>query len=131
MRRLVGHCRLSVAEDGKVCVDLTKAYYDADLGARSLANGVKEVEHEFSTEYSNSDELVTDHINNGPLQHFMIRRTPISDDEYEVRVSRHDDNDWGMPAPINHTKLEEVTDMLEVDQKLGTWPEADSKRRLG
>jgi hypothetical protein len=122
VHRLVGHCRLSVAEDGKICTDLTKAYYNADLGARSLANGVKELEHEFSTEYSNSDELITEDINTGPLQHFMIRRILVSEDQYEVGVFRHDDNDWGMPEPVNRSKWEEVTETADTDPKLGTWP---------
>jgi hypothetical protein len=104
VHRLMGHCRLSVEEDGKVCVDLTGAYYDADLGARSLANGVKEVEHERGTEYGNSDELITEDVNTGPLQHFMIRHTHVSEDEYEVGVFRHDDNDWGMPETVDHSK---------------------------
>jgi hypothetical protein len=86
VNRLIGHCQLSLDDDGKVCVILTEKYYTQDLGARSLANAVKEVEHELSIEYSSLDGLVTEDVNSGPLQCFTVRPVPITDDVYEVGV---------------------------------------------
>jgi hypothetical protein len=86
VNRLIGHSRLSLNEDGKVCVKLTELYYNQDLGARSLANAVKEVEHELATEYNSLDGPLTEVLNQSPLQCFIIRRIPVADDVYEVRV---------------------------------------------
>jgi hypothetical protein len=89
VKRLVGHCRLSLEEDGKVCSNLVDTYYNQDLGARSLANAVKEVENDFSGEYTNIDELISEDLNMGPFQHFVVRRVKITDDLYEVGVFAH------------------------------------------
>jgi hypothetical protein len=86
VKRLVGHCRLLLAEEGKVCSNLVDTYYNQDLGARSLANAVNEVENEFSDEYTNMDELISEDLNTGPLQHFIVRRIKVADDVYEVGV---------------------------------------------
>jgi hypothetical protein len=122
VHRLVGHCRLSLIDDGNICLNLTKTFYDPELGARSLANGVKEVEYEFSTEYGNTDELATEDINAGPLQHFVVRRIPVSDDEYEVGVFRHDSAESVMQEPGDDNEWKDANDSAEVDEELGTWP---------
>ncbi|KAI0570487.1 clpA ATP-binding subunit of Clp protease and DnaK/DnaJ chaperone [Pyrenophora tritici-repentis] len=90
VNRLVGHCRLSLVEDGNVCITLTERYYNQDLGARSLKNAVEEVEHLFSTQYNNIETPITEEINTGPLQHFILNRISIADDEYDVVVSAGD-----------------------------------------
>jgi len=87
VNRLVGHCRLSLIEDGNICRTLTEQYYNQDLGARSLANAVKEVEHELTSEYCNIEQLITEDINNGPLQCFTVSRVSVAEDVYEVVVS--------------------------------------------
>ncbi|KAF2831746.1 P-loop containing nucleoside triphosphate hydrolase protein, partial [Ophiobolus disseminans] len=76
VNHLVGHCRLSLIDDGKVCETLTAEYYNSDLGARSLANAVREVEFKFTMEYNNSDVLVSEDMNAGPLQCFSVSRIP-------------------------------------------------------
>lgn len=38
---LVGNCRVAVPRDAAVCSRIARDYYDADLGARSIANGVE------------------------------------------------------------------------------------------
>jgi ATP-dependent Clp protease ATP-binding subunit ClpA len=67
VKRLVGYYRLSLEEDGKVCSNLIDTYYNQDLGARSLANAVKEVENEFSSKYTNINELISEDLNTGPF----------------------------------------------------------------
>jgi len=118
VQRLTGHCRLSVINDGKVCIDLTKTYYHQDLGACSLANAVKEVEYEFSTEYGNTDEEVTEDINCGPLQHFVVQRIPVSYDAYEVTVCRHENGE------ALELEDEQGLNATDVDDELGTWSPA-------
>jgi hypothetical protein len=86
VKRLVGHCRLLLAEDGKICSNLVDTYYNQDVDARSLANAVKELEDEFSGEYNNIDALITGDLNTGPFQHFIVRRVKVADDVYEVGV---------------------------------------------
>jgi hypothetical protein len=89
VKRLVGHCQLSLAEDGKVCSNLVDTYYNQDFGARGLANAVKEVEYEFVGEYANIHELTSEDLNTGPLQHFIVRRVKFADDLYAVGVFAH------------------------------------------
>jgi hypothetical protein len=89
VKRLVGYYRLSLEEDGKVCSNLVDTYYNQDLGARSLANAVKEVENEFSGEYTNINELISEDLNTGPFQHFIVRRVKVTDDLYEFGVFAH------------------------------------------
>jgi hypothetical protein len=108
--RLIGHCRLSLVEDGKVCVNLTDRYYNKDLGARSLANAVKEVKDELSEEYSNADGLITEDINEGPLQAFTVRLIPVADDVYEVGV---------FTDRVADTEIEEGPPAVEEEENPG------------
>lgn len=87
VNRLMGHCRLSLIEDGDVCISLTDKYYNQDLGARSLENAVKEIQHEFAEEYSDLNGAITEDINNGPLQCFTVSRISLAQDVYDVVVS--------------------------------------------
>ncbi|KAI4641381.1 uncharacterized protein J4E78_010444 [Alternaria triticimaculans] len=84
--RYIGHCRLSLVDDGKICTALTEKYYSKDLGARSLDNAVREVRDELADKYSETDVLATEDLNDGPLQTFIVRRFLIADDVYEVGV---------------------------------------------
>jgi hypothetical protein len=111
--RLIGHCRLTLVEDGKICVNLTDKYYNKDLGARSLANAVKEVKDELSEEYSNSDELITEEINKGPLQAFTVRRIPVADDVYEVAVF--------IDGVAKRGEYEEYAPVIKKEEDYGTW----------
>lgn len=77
---------------------------------------MKEVEHEFSTEYGNTDEEVTEDINSGPLQHFFVCRIAVSEDVYGVTVCRHEN---GEPLELEGDESLNATD---VDDELGTWP---------
>lgn len=90
VKRLIGHCRLSLVEDGEICITLTESYYIQDLGARSLSSAVRQMEYLFCAEYSNIETLITEGINEGPLQHFTLHRVLISDDKYDVVVSAGD-----------------------------------------
>ncbi|CAI6331887.1 unnamed protein product [Periconia digitata] len=85
--RLIGHCRLSLEEDGKVCTELSNAFYNKDLGARSLQNAVDSVSTDLSVEYSNSDVLIEEEVNKGPLQGFTVRRIPVGAGAHVVGVS--------------------------------------------
>ncbi|KAF2662718.1 P-loop containing nucleoside triphosphate hydrolase protein [Lophiostoma macrostomum CBS 122681] len=86
INRLIGHCCLTFVDDGAVCTELTNTFYNKDLGARSLANAMKEIAQQFVTEYSSLDGLVTETINSDNLQEFIIRRFQVSDDAHEVGV---------------------------------------------
>lgn len=86
VKRMIGHCRLAVREDGKVCAELTKQFYNKDLGARSLQNAVAAVSADLAAEYSNSDVKIEEGINGGELQSFVVRRVPVADDAFEVGV---------------------------------------------
>jgi hypothetical protein len=86
VNRLIGHCRLSLIDDGKVCLRLTETFYDQDIGARSLEDTVRGVQQDFSGEYSNVDELTTEDIDADLLQHFVVRRTYVRADAYKVGV---------------------------------------------
>jgi ATP-dependent Clp protease ATP-binding subunit ClpB len=86
IQNLIGHCRLTLVDDGQVCTTLSEQYYNKDLGARSLENAVANLKQEFTAEYSMMDGEITEDLNDGPLQEFLVRRIPVGDDEYEVRV---------------------------------------------
>jgi hypothetical protein len=86
VNRLIGHCRLSLVEDGKICTIMTENFYNEDLGAQSLANAVKDVEHDFTEEYNQLDEEITEDTNSGPLQCFTVRCMKVADDKYEIGV---------------------------------------------
>jgi hypothetical protein len=87
VNRLIGHCRLSLIDDGKVCFRLTETFYDQDIGARSLEDAVRGVQQDFSGEYGNVDELIMEDINADLLQHFVVRRISVGADAYEIGVS--------------------------------------------
>jgi hypothetical protein len=110
VNRLVGHCRLSLVEDGKICVTLTEEHYNQDLGARSLANAVEGVQHLFTDEYNDIDSSIIEDINTGPLQHFTISRIPIGDDAYDVVVSA-----GGLDAEVGDEENDDSEGMLQYD----------------
>ncbi|KAI4953475.1 hypothetical protein J4E91_002322 [Alternaria rosae] len=84
--RYIGHCKLSLVDDGKICTALTDEYYSKDFGVRSLDNAAREIRDELADKYSETNVLATEYLNNGPLQTSIVRRFLIADDVYEVGV---------------------------------------------
>lgn len=82
-KKLVRHCRLRIVDDSTVCCHLADKFYDKDMGARSLNEAVKKAREEFIFEYSNTDELVTEQLNQGPLKTYYVRRVPLGNDAYK------------------------------------------------
>ena len=68
------HTFLHFVDDGKIALYLAKKEYEIDLGARSLACAVaQDVRMVFSRASNKVDSEVTDAMNHGPLENYVVR----------------------------------------------------------
>lgn len=85
LRRYVGHLHLAPLKDSQLCVHIARQYIQ-DLGARSLANAVDGIGRKLFVKYADTDEEVTERVNEGPLQKFSVQFHPVKDDVHEIVV---------------------------------------------
>jgi hypothetical protein len=91
VNRYPGHVHLEVKNDGKLCMHTAKECYIAELGARSLTSGIDDLRREFYGMFVDSEELVREEMNEGPLMKYAVQLVPVvggSKDEQEVTVSK-------------------------------------------
>lgn len=74
--KTTGHCQVHLPDDGKLCSMLAEVYYSPEEGARTLSHAVAEMERLLGEEYLVDDEEITEDTNFGPLQEFVVKRTP-------------------------------------------------------
>lgn len=86
VKRYPGHVHLAVRNDGKLCQHLAQEYYQQELGARALASAVDEVRSSFFTAFVDTNELIHENMNNGPLMRFTVRLQPAGVGVSEVAV---------------------------------------------
>jgi ATP-dependent Clp protease ATP-binding subunit ClpA len=97
VKRYIGHFNLNLIEDGEFCMKLAEQHYHHELGARSLL-GVRDLmQDRLTKEYTNTDELVSEDINNGPLKRFTVALVAGDNGQNHVNVyedqADDDDND--------------------------------------
>ncbi|KAF2874884.1 P-loop containing nucleoside triphosphate hydrolase protein [Massariosphaeria phaeospora] len=94
--RFFGHCRLTLIEDGKICNALSAQFDDKDTGARELKRAVEKMEDQFVEEHNKRDRVITEDVNDGALQCFVVRRTAGGDDAQGVTVYAVEDEEGGL-----------------------------------
>ena len=77
----IGHVHLAIKNDGKLCAHIAKKSYIEDLGARSLTSGIEDVRVGFYTCFTDTDELVSEEMNDGPLMRYTVQLQPLSGGE--------------------------------------------------
>ncbi|KAI1645958.1 P-loop containing nucleoside triphosphate hydrolase protein [Daldinia loculata] len=85
---LVGHTNIRVVEDGKVCEEIARKSYKEELGARSIYKGVRALRRKFILKYVDMDGLVSDSVNEGDRERYVIQLNPAVEDREELSVSR-------------------------------------------
>ncbi|KAK3714028.1 hypothetical protein LTR37_008057 [Vermiconidia calcicola] len=73
-----GHVHLAIKNDGKLCAHLAGKSYIEELGARSLVSAIDDVRIAFFTAFTDTDELVDEVMNLGPLMKFVVQMQPIT-----------------------------------------------------
>ena len=73
-----GHVHLAIKNDGKLCAHLAGESYIEELGARSLISAIDDVRVAFFTSFTDTDELVSDDMNSGPLMKFTAQLQPVA-----------------------------------------------------
>ncbi|KAK3707710.1 hypothetical protein LTR37_011887 [Vermiconidia calcicola] len=73
-----GHVHLAIKNDGKLCAHLADKSYIEELGARSLISAIDDVRIAFFTAFTDTDELVDEEMNLGPLMKFVVQMQPIT-----------------------------------------------------
>lgn len=85
---MVGHTNIRVVEDGKVCEEIARKSYKEELGARSIYKGVRALRRKFILKYVDMDGLVSDSVNEGDRERYVIQLNPAVEDREELSVSR-------------------------------------------
>lgn len=88
--RTINHIRITMIDDGKCCAQLASRYYHPKLGARSLRTGVESIMDKLTGVYSDTNELITEETNNGPLQSYVIRLTDDKEHTWEIAVFKEE-----------------------------------------
>ncbi|ROV99612.1 hypothetical protein VPNG_07730 [Cytospora leucostoma] len=84
-RLYVGHVDLQIVNDGKICKYLAEGY-NKEQGARSIEKSVMGVRPKVFSAYCQTDVLVTEEINDGPLIPFTLQLNPVTETEDELSV---------------------------------------------
>ncbi|KJY01443.1 hypothetical protein TI39_contig290g00006 [Zymoseptoria brevis] len=87
--RLIGHCLLTLTNDGKIFQYLARDGYVEVLGARSLDTKVDEVRQNFVGVYARRDELVDDETNGGPLNKYVVQLNRVEEGVEELSIFEH------------------------------------------
>lgn len=89
-KRYPAHVHLAVKNDGKLCKHIAEESYISELGARSLTSGIDDVRRDFFTTFVESEELVVEDINRGPLMRYTVQLVPVAGarDVSEVTVAK-------------------------------------------
>jgi len=87
-KRYPAHVHVAIRNDGKLCKHIAEESYIAGLGARSLTSGIDDIRREFYTTFVDSEELVSEEINDGALMRYTVSLVPVavSRDVSEVSV---------------------------------------------
>ena len=122
VKRYPGHVHLAIKNDGKLCQHLAEAYIQ-ELGARSLTSGIDDIRSEFFMDFIDTDELVSEDMNNGPLMKYIIQLKPVAgsgDDgqmESEVAVEKDGYQDYykGQTAEDEYENADYDDDVPDVE----------------
>ncbi|TKA26876.1 hypothetical protein B0A50_04322 [Salinomyces thailandicus] len=87
VKRFAAHVHLVILSDGKLCRYIAAESYIAALGARSLVSGVDEIRRDFYTTFIDSEVLVEDAMNEGPLARFSVGLVAVDGDKEMSEVS--------------------------------------------
>ncbi|KAF1999400.1 P-loop containing nucleoside triphosphate hydrolase protein [Amniculicola lignicola CBS 123094] len=108
VKHYIGHIRLGIEQDGKFCSQVSEKYYRKGLGARSFLRAVDEVQDRLTAEYTNSDDLVTEDTNEGPLQSYVARLIKKGNESYDVGVFKEEveEDDDGEDEAMSGTETD-------------------------
>ncbi|KAI0839522.1 P-loop containing nucleoside triphosphate hydrolase protein [Hypoxylon sp. FL0890] len=90
--QLVGRADIKVIDDGKVCEYIARKAYTKELGARSIYKGIRALRREFTVRYSDTDDLVSESMNKGELQQYVVQLNPKADSNEELSIFRDEAN---------------------------------------
>ncbi|KAF2874883.1 P-loop containing nucleoside triphosphate hydrolase protein [Massariosphaeria phaeospora] len=88
VKRHMGHCVLSVQDDGKLCKFMAESGYDRTSGARGLKREAVKIQGLTRTSYNAVEGEVTEELNNGPLQKFEAKLIKLPNNKFEIGVTR-------------------------------------------
>ena len=86
--KCVGHCHVSILDDGKLCQHLAKLGYTHQQGARSLDNTVHKTRQKFVMKHLKTDVEVTEAAKEGSLDKYTLQLHPDDGNGGEVVVFR-------------------------------------------
>lgn len=117
--RYPGHINLAIESDGRLCKYIADESFIPELGARSLTSGIDELRRELFGVFVDTDELVEESMNEGPLMRFSVQLKPVSHDTNEIVVAHTGFTNYyrgqssGIPTPPDdETDGDEVVDDL-------------------
>lgn len=86
-KRYPAHVHLAIKNDGKLCKHVAEKSYIKELGARSLTSGIDDIRRDFFTTFVDSEEMVTEEMNEGPLMKYTVHLVPVAGSREMVKVS--------------------------------------------
>lgn len=89
----IGHIDVGLYQDGDFSSCIAEKYYDPATGARSLRNAVDVVEMRLTKEYVRQEGLVTEAMNEKPLQKYMVRTLQQGNRDFDIAVHREAEAD--------------------------------------
>ena len=92
IKRYIGHIDVNLIEDGMLCSKLAGMYYIPAGGARSLLSIVDMVEDKLVDQYMETDELVTEAMNDGSLLKYIVRLVPRVNTGYDIGVFKESES---------------------------------------
>lgn len=72
---------------------MANKHYNEELGARSLLEALDTIQDKLVKEYHDTDELVSEETNKGPLQRYIVRLVPDTNGGYDVGVYKDQEAD--------------------------------------
>ncbi|KAI1409887.1 P-loop containing nucleoside triphosphate hydrolase protein [Hypoxylon sp. FL1857] len=87
-QRLIGQANITVYDDGGLCKEICARYYNRELGARSIANGVDALRRQFILSYADTDNLVSDTMNERDPERYAAQRDPRPGSNKEPAIFR-------------------------------------------
>jgi hypothetical protein len=82
----MGHCHISYPDHGKLCSHFASQGYKSKSRARGLKHEAQDVEILARRVYNDNPGLVTESLNDGPLEKLEVKPMPNGENEYEYEV---------------------------------------------
>lgn len=91
-KNFFNHCCIDYVDDGQLCSHLASEYYQSETGARSLEHAVEDrIMVPAGACFRSGDGLITDQMNEGPLERYEVRLITEGELQPDIRVIRAGD----------------------------------------